>query len=143
LLNKNAGTMKKLLSLLFIASLVTICSCGGGTSGNRDESSEKSSTEAKSLKKGKAGNDLVSTCEDFLDSYEEWIDLYIEAIREYKENPYDKDKMTKYMQAMTEASEWGQDWVKLHTCAMQEKYQKRFEEIADRATKELEEMGIE
>ncbi len=135
--------MKKLLSLLFVASLVIFYSCGGGKSSDRDESSGKSSTEAKSLKKSKTGDDLISTCEDFLDSYEEWVDLYIEAIKEYRENPYDKDKMTKYMQAMTEASVWTQDWVKLHTCAMQEKYQKRFEEIADRANRELKEMGIE
>jgi len=136
--------MKKLLSLLFVASLIIIYSCGGGKSGNKDEpSEERSSTEAKSMKKDKAGDDLISNCEDFLDSYEKWVDLYLEAIRGYKENPYDKDKMTKYMQAMTEASVWAQDWVKLHTCAMQDKYQKRFEEIADRVNKELEAMGIE
>ena len=135
--------MKKLLSLLFVASLMIICSCGGGKSGNNEESQEESSSEAKSMKKDKAGDNLISTCEDFLDSYEEWVDLYIEAMRDYKENPYDKDKMTKYMQAMTEASVWAQDWVKLHTCAMQLKYQKRFEEIADRVNKELEAMGIE
>jgi hypothetical protein len=135
--------MKKLLNLLFVISLVIIWSCGGGKTGGSDESAEKSPSEAKSLKKSKAGDELISSCEDFLDSYEEWVDLYIEAIRAYKDDPLNKDKMTKYMQAMTEASVWAEDWVKLHTCAVQEKYQKRFQEIADKAEKELEGMGFE
>jgi tRNA U54 and U55 pseudouridine synthase Pus10 len=135
--------MKKLLNLLFVISLVIIWSCGGGKSGSSDESTEKSQSETKSMKKSKTEDELISSCEDFLDSYEEWVDLYIEAIRAYKDDPLNKDKMTKYMQAMTEASVWAEDWVKLHTCAVQEKYQKRFEEIADKAEKELEEMGFE
>jgi hypothetical protein len=134
--------MKKILNLLFVISLVVVWSCGGGKSGGSDESDEKSASEAKSLKKSKAGDELISSCEDFLDSYEEWVDLYIEAIRAYKDDPLNKDKMNKYMQAMTEESVWAEDWVKLHTCAMQEKYQKRFEEIADKAARELEGMGF-
>ncbi len=135
--------MKNSFHLLFVVLLVVIWSCGGGKTGSNDESAEKSQSEAKSLKKNKAGDELISSCEDFLDSYEEWVNLYIEAIRAYKDDPFNKDKMTKYMQAMTEASVWAEDWVKLHTCAMQEKYQKRFQEIADKAEKELEGMGLE
>ena len=135
--------MKKLLGLLFILSLLIFFSCTGGKSGGEEESSEKSSKETKAKKKKSKDAELISTCEDFLDRYEEWVDLYIEALRAYKENPFDAEALNKYTESMSEASVWAQDWTKLHVCAAREKYQKRFEEIADKASKALEEIGAE
>ena len=138
--------MKKLLSILFIASLLIFFSCSGGKSGSEEESSEESSKETKSKKKS-SGTELISSCEDFLDRYEEWIALYIQALKEvlkaYKENPYDAETMNKYAETMSEASVWAQDWTKLHVCATREKYRKRFEEIGDKVSKALDELGAE
>ncbi len=131
--------MKKLLGLLFIASMLIFFSCGGGKTGSEEESSKEA--RSKKIKGGDA--ELISTCDEFLDHYEEWVDLYIKALKEYKENPFDSETVKKYSEAMSEASVWAQDWTKMHVCAMKEKYQKRFEEIADKATKALEEIGAE
>ncbi|UCH14386.1 MAG: hypothetical protein JSV22_00095 [Bacteroidales bacterium] len=135
--------MKKLLGLLFIASLLIFFSCGREKSGSEEESSKESSEETKSKKKKGGDAELISNCEDFLDRYEEWVDLYIAALKAYKENPMDAEAMQKYSESMSEAAVWAQDWTKLHTCAMKEKYQKRFEEIADKANKAIEDMGFE
>jgi len=135
--------MKKLLGLLFIASLLISFSCGGEKTGGEEKSSKESKKETKSKKKKSSSKELISTCEDFLDRYEEWVDLYIEVLKAYKENPFDAETLNKYSETMTEASVWAQDWTKMHVCAMKEKYQKRFEEIADKASKALEEIGIE
>ena len=135
--------MKKILSMLFITLILISFSCGGGKTGGEEKSSEESTKETKSKKIKGGDTELISTCEDFLDRYEKWVDLYIEALKAYKENPFDAETMQKYTEAMSEASVWAQDWTKLHVCAMKEKYQKRFEEIADKATKALEEIGAE
>ena len=134
--------MKKLLSSLFIASLLIFFSCSGGKSGSEEKSSEKSSKETKSEKKSR-GTELIASCDDFLDRYEEWVDLYIEVLKAYKQNPYDAETMNKYAETMSEASVWAQDWTKLHVCATREKYRKRFEEIGDKVSKALDELGAE
>ena len=135
--------MKKLLGLLFIASLLISFSCGGGKTGGKEKSSKESTKEKKSKKIKEGDAELITTCEDFLDRYEEWVDLYIEVLKAYKENPYDAETLNKYSETMSEASVWAQDWTKMHVCAMKEKYRKRFEEIADKASKALEELGFE
>ena len=134
--------MKKLISLLCFVTLVIIYSCSGGSASGEKESSDKASEEVKNDKKGK-GSGAIKDCDDFLDRYEEWITLYIEALKEYQQNPMDSKAMMKYTAAMSEASTWAQDWTKLHACAYNEKYQKRFEEIADEASKAMEELGFE
>lgn len=135
--------MKKLSGLLFILAFIFLFSCGGEKSGSEKESKEETSEEVSSKKKKSKKDETISSCEEFLDRYEEWIDLYIAALKAYKENPFDSEAMKKYTDAMSEASVWAQDWSKLHVCAMREKYQKRFEEIADKAEKALEEIGAE
>ncbi len=135
--------MKKFLTLLFIASILISFSCGGEKTGGEEKSSEESKKESMSKKKENDTKEIISTCEDFLDRYEEWLDLYIEALKAYKENPFDTETMQKYTEAMAEASVWAQNWTKMYTCAASEKYQKRFEEIADKASKALEEIGVE
>ena len=139
----NLFAMKKLLGLLFIVSLLISFSCGGGKTGGEEKSSKESTKEKKSKKEKSSSKEIISTCEDFLDRYEEWVDLYIAALKAYKENPFDSETMQKYTEAMSEASVWVEDWTKMYTCAAREKYQKRFEEIADKASKALEEIGAE
>ncbi len=135
--------MKKFLGLLFIASLIFFFSCGGEKSEGKEKSKEESQVETVSKKIKGGGSGSISTCDDFLDRYEEWINLYIAALKAYKENPFDSETMKKYSEAMSEASVWAEDWTKMHACAMKEKYQKRFEEIADKANKALEDLGAE
>jgi tRNA U54 and U55 pseudouridine synthase Pus10 len=136
-------TMKKLSGLLFILAFIILFSCGGEKSGSEKESKKESSEEVSSKKKKSVDDETISSCNEFLDRYEEWVDLYIAALKAYKENPFDSETMKKYTEAMSEASVWAQDWSKMHVCAMREKYQKRFEEIADKAEKALEEIGAE
>jgi hypothetical protein len=139
--------MKKFIHLLFLVSLFIIFSCGGGTTSEDKESSgevsEEASEEATTEKSDKPGDKVLKDCDDFLDSYEEWITLYIQVLKEYQKNPYDSKTIAKYTEAATEAAKWAEDWTKLHTCMYNEKYQKRFEEIAASISKSLEEEGIE
>lgn len=135
--------MKNLIELLFFVLLVIIYSCGGGTTSDIDESDKESGKELKSEKKGKSSSEVIKDCDDFLDRYEEWITLYIKVLKDYKKNPYDSKAMVKYSEAMQEAATWAQDWANLSTCIYNKKYQKRFEEIAEKANKELEELGFE
>ena len=69
--------------------------------------------------------------------------MYIEVLKAYKEDPFDDETVNKYNKTMLEAPIWAQDWTKLHVCAANEKFQKRFEEIGDKVSKALEEMGAE
>jgi hypothetical protein len=134
--------MKKFLGLLFITSLIFFFSCGGEKSESKEKSKKsQEETGTKKIKGGDSGS--ISTCDDFLNRYEEWVDLFIAALKAYKKNPFDSETMKKYSEAMSEASVWVDDWTKMHVCAMKEKYQKRFEEIADKANKALEDIGAE
>lgn len=135
--------MKKFISLLCFVSLVIIYSCGGGTTSEDKESSGEASEEVTAEKSDQPDDKALKDCDDFLDSYEEWITLYIKVLKEYQKNPYDSKTIEKYTEAATEAAKWAEDWTKLYSCMYNEKYQKRFEEIAASISKSLEEEGIE
>ncbi len=134
--------MKKLISLLCFVSLVIIYSCGGGSTSSDKESAGEASEDVTTKKSIKESDKEIKNCDDFLDSYEEWITLYIQVLKEYQKNPYDSKTIMKYTEAATEAAKWSQDWTKLHTCMYNEKYQKRFEEIAAKVSKSMEELGL-
>jgi len=51
---------------------------------------------------------------------------------------------SEYMKLAQEGMNWMTQWnSKLYYCASKEKYQKRFDEISEKAEKKLKEMGIE
>ena len=62
----------------------------------------------------------------------------------YMKNPMDAALSEEYMKLAQEGMSWMNQWnSKLIYCASVDKYEKRFEEISEKAEKKLEEMGIE
>ena len=132
--------MKTAMSIIFCTALL-LASCGTNQSNEKstrdtDQSSDKS-LESNDLKKAK-------DCDEFIDQYEEWMDDYIILIDKYMKNPMDATLMQEYMTVAEESINWMSQWsTNLSYCASIEKYQKRFEEISEKAEKKLKEMGIE
>jgi hypothetical protein len=62
----------------------------------------------------------------------------------YMKKPMDPKLMEQYMQVAQEGMNWVTQWnSKLYYCASKEKYQKRFDEISEKAEKKLKELGLE
>jgi len=139
--------MKNFLALLIGLTLM-ISACGG--------SSEKEDTSVKEAPKNliEAQEQLESmrtedfkeakNCDEFIDQYEEWMDNYVDLLDRWKKNPADAAISQEYMKVSQEAINWVSQWNShLAQCASQEKYEKRFNEISERAEKKLEAMGFE
>lgn len=136
--------MKTFISIIFCAALLfTSCSSNQST----EEQTEKSvdSTDIFSGQSLESGDlEEAKNCDEFIDQYEEWSDDYIELLEKYMKNPMDATLSKKFMEQAEKATFWMNQWnSKLIYCASQEKYQKRFDEITDRADKKLKELGIE
>ena len=128
--------MKTFLSIIF-CSAILLTSCGSNQSKSETEESSSNSTESGDFKEAK-------NCDEFIDQYEEWMDDYIVVIEKFMKNPTDADLMNEYMKVAEESMNWMNQWnSKLALCASDEKYEKRFDEISERAEKKLNEMGIE
>jgi hypothetical protein len=133
--------MKTLIPIIFCISLL-LTACGGKQSADQektDNNSELSEEDIESAEFEEAKN-----CDEFIDNYEKWMDAYIEFIEKYMKNPMDATLSEEYMELAQESINWTSEWsTKLVFCATQEKYEKRFEEISERAEKKLKEMGLE
>ena len=128
--------MKTFLSIIFCSALL-LSSCGKNQSKNEAEESSSNSTESGDFKDAK-------NCDEFIDQYEKWMDDYVVLIDKFMKNPTDADLMNEYMKVAEESMNWMNQWnSKLALCASEEKYEKRFDEITERAEKKLKEMGIE
>jgi len=132
--------MKTVMSIIFCTALL-FTSCGSNQSNEKstrdtDQSSDKS-IESSDLKNAK-------DCDEFIDQYEKWMDDYIVLIDKYLKNPMDATLMEEYMTVAEESIDWMSQWsTNLSYCASIEKYQKRFDEISEKAEKKLKEMGID
>lgn len=136
--------MKTITLIIFCLSLLfTSCSSNQST----EEKNEKSvdSTAVLSNQPDESGDlEEAKNCDEFIDQYEEWSDDYIELLEKYMKNPMDATLSKKFMEQSEKATFWMNQWnSKLVECASQEKYQKRFDEISERADKKLKELGIE
>lgn len=133
--------MKTMISILFCSALL-FSSCGSNQSAEEQneksvDSTEKTSTQSLEMEEAK-------NCDEFIDQYEEWSDDYIELLEKYMKNPMDASLSQEFMEQAEKAAFWMNQWnSKLVYCASKEKYQKRFDEITDRADKKLKELGIE
>ncbi len=79
-----------------------------------------------------------------MDQYEKWMDNYLVMLEKYMKNPMDAKLMEEYMKLAQESMNWMNQWNgKLAVCASKEKYEKRFNEISERAEKKMKELGIE
>ena len=135
--------MKTFISIIFCTAML-FTSCGNNQSKEEKEESTNEtdlildqSAETSDLKKAK-------NCDEFIDQYEEWMDNYIILIDKYLKNPMDATLSQDYMKLAQEGIVWMNQWnSKLTYCASKEKYQKRFDEISEKAEKKLKKMGIE
>ena len=72
------------------------------------------------------------------------MDNYLAMLDKYMKNPMDTKLMEEYMKLAQESMSWMSQWNgKLAVCASKEKYEKRFNEISERAEKKMKELGIE
>lgn len=130
----------KSINYFLIFLLITLFACGGNKSQNENkEKSEikKESIDDSSLKEAK-------DCDEFIDQYEKWMDDYIVLLEKYMKNPMDPKLMEQYMKVTQESMNWLNQWnSKLAFCGAREKYQKRFDEISEKAEKKLKELGLE
>jgi hypothetical protein len=135
--------MKNLISTLIILTLI-LASCGSGKS--TDEKEQSSDATEASVEETKEGSDFkeAKDCDEFVDQYEEWMDNYLEFLEKYMKNPMDAVNSQEYMKLAQEGMNWASQWsTKLVHCGSKEKYQKRFDEISEKADKKMKELGLE
>lgn len=128
--------MKKITYLLAF-SVFLLVSCGTSSSKSENESSSKE-VEINDDTKSVAKN-----CDEFLDQYEEWNNESIKLLEAMIKNPMDMELTNKYMMLGSEAMEWTSNWSNFYDCAAKEKYQKRFDEIAEKTEQKLKELGLD
>ena len=127
--------MKTFISVIFCAAIL-FTSCGNNQSkGENEESTDN--LETGDFKEAK-------DCDEFIDQYEKWMDDYIVLIEKYMKNPMDATLSQEYIKVAQEGVGWMTQWSSnLAYCAAKDKYQKRFDEITEKAEEKLKEMGIE
>ena len=131
--------MKSYILIIFCSALL-FTSCGNTESkADKQKADEEivKSDDDKDFKEAK-------TCDEFIDQYEEWMDNYLVLLEKYMNNPMDSKLMEEYMKLAEESVSWMEQWSgKLAVCASRDKYEKRFNEITEKAEKKMEELGIE
>ena len=125
--------------LVSIAMMFSSCGNNQSTEDKIEESTEAMSEaiEAGEFKEAK-------DCDEFIDQYAKWMDDYIKVIEKYMDDPMDAAMAEEFQNVAIEGASWMTQWsTNLMYCASEEKYQKRFDEISEKAEKKLKEMGIE
>ncbi|MEN8116267.1 MAG: DUF6591 domain-containing protein [Bacteroidota bacterium] len=129
--------MKKLITVTFLfAMIIMSCSNNKSKSAESAEDPSQKSVNTESLEKAK-------NCDEFIDQYEKWMDDYLKLLEKYMKNPMDQTLAGEYMKVAQESMEWVENWSRLSYCASKKKYEKRFNEISERAEKKMEELGLE
>jgi len=132
--------MKRIIYVFIMLSFF-LFSCGGSSEQATTDGDEAVKTE-QSDEDTDGGDLTIKDCDDFLDKYDEWTDDYLKVLKAYFEDPTNLTISEEYQDLTESMTTWGTDWTNYVQCASQEKYQKRFEEIADKLEKGLEEIGI-
>lgn len=130
----------KTLILIIFCTVVVFTSCNNKKSEKTNEESIENQT------KSVDGTDFkeAKNCDEFIDQYEKWMDDYVKMLEKYMKNPMDSKLMEEYMKLAQESMNWMNQWNgKLAVCASKEKYEKRFNDITERAEKKMKELGIE
>lgn len=113
--------------------------CGNSTKNSVETENKDESTVTKSEK---IKSDKAMNCDDFIKRYDEWTDAYLDVLEKYMKNPLDATMSEKYMKLAEESMNWYQQWEKLMVCSTKEKYQKKFDAIAEKVDKRMEELGL-
>lgn len=131
--------MKQLLYLTLISFLFLV-SCGGNK-GNKESQKDAESSTEKSVEADEF--DTANDCDEFIDQYEKWMDDYLKVLEKYMKNPMDQSLLQEYSKVSQEAISWIEQWANLGKCTANEKYQKRFDAISEKAEKKMKELGLE
>ena len=131
--------------LVLITLIFALLSCGGSEGKENSEISDEDNNE--NMEEAMEGylegqTSKYKNCDEFLDAYEKWIDAYLEVLEKYMKNPMDPTLSEEYLNSAQELQSWTMEWMKIYTCAMNKKYQKRFETIAEKAEKKMKEIGL-
>lgn len=132
--------MKKIIYVFIMLSFI-LFSCGGSSEQTTEDNDEAVITE-QSEDLADEDDATIKNCDEFLDNYDKWTDDYLKVLKAYFEDPTNLTISEEYQDLTESMTTWGTDWTNYVQCASQEKYQKRFEEIADKLEKGLEEIGI-
>lgn len=132
--------MKKLFYAFIMLSFLLV-SCGGSTEQQTESSDEAVMTE-QSDEVTDVEDQAIKDCDDFLDKYDEWTDDYLKVLKAWKEDPTNVEVSESYMELTESMGVWYTDWTNYVQCASSEKYQKRFEDIADKLEKGMEDLGF-
>ncbi len=130
--------MKKISYLLSLSLfLLLFVSCGTSSS----KSSENNSSDKIEITDEE--KNIAKNCGEFLDQYEEWTDKSLKLLEAYIKNPMDMELANDYMKLATEGMNWTTRWSNYYGCAAKEKYNKRFEEIAEKVDRKMKELGLD
>lgn len=131
--------MKTYILIIFCSALL-FTSCGNKESKNEKQQAAEEIVKSDNDKDFKEARD----CDEFIDKYEEWMDNYLVLLEKYMKDPMDSKLMGEYMKLAEESVFWLEEWSgKLAVCASEDKYEKRFNEISEKAEKKMKELGIE
>lgn len=132
--------MRNFMSILVSTALI-FSSCGGSQS-TEDKIDELNEVMADDMEN--SNFKVAKDCDEFIDQYDKWMDDYIKVIDKYMNDPMDATVAEEFQKVALEGVNWMTQWTSnLTYCASEEKYQKRFDEISDKAEKKLKEMGID
>lgn len=136
----------KTLKYIFIVLAIASWSCGQGgsdkTKKEKEASEDQMVTDEAKEKSAEGIKTEFKNCDEFLDAYEEWIDVYLEVLEKYMKNPMDPTISQEYLEKAQKLSVWAANWMKIYTCATDKKYKKRFEEISEKADKKMKELKL-
>ena len=136
--------MKLFTSILItIAMVFTSCS---GTQSNEEKIEELNDAMTEAMSEAIEASEFkeAKDCDEFIDQYAKWMDDYLKVIDKYLNDPMDAAMAEEFKNVAIEGASWMTQWsTNLMYCASEEKYQKRFEEISEKADEKLKEMGIE
>lgn len=125
----------------FAIAVFLLMACGGNKKSNMEQALEDLEKASEELLEA-SDVEPAKNCEEFVDQYEAWMDDYLGLMEKYQKNPMDAALSAEYLKVSQEAIGWMSQWNgPLITCAGQEKYEKRFDEITARADKKMEELG--
>lgn len=133
--------MKTFMSIIFCAVMLFIsCDNNQKKVENEESTNEQSTSESLETEDFKE----AKNCDEFIEQYEKWTDDYIVLIEKYMKSPMDTTLSQEYMKVAQESMAWMTQWNgELASCASKDEYQKRFDEITEKAEAKLKELGIE
>ncbi len=131
--------MKK-INVAFLLLFGILAACGGSQTSNSEQTTETPESGANGIE---YKSEEIKDCDEFLDRYEDWVDDYLALMDKYMASPMDMELAQEFMTLGQEATDWVMQWSEdSYPCVAQEKYQKRFDEISEKADKKMEELGF-